>query len=166
MTDADLRIALREEFAAIEGDIMYAEKAHFDLERIGARTHSILGLTAAIASAIAAATILRGAASWIPGSAAVVATVASAMLTFVRPSENAQKHLGAGNSLGALRVLVRQTANLDLTFPALADLALLRVRVGELSAAKAEIDRTAPAISERSFRHARRKIKRGDFVRD
>jgi hypothetical protein len=102
----------------------------------------------------------------ISGVLALVAFLASAVVTFVEPEEKASQHLTAGRALGALRVRARQHRELDPHEQATLDQSRWRVYADDLSAAKAQADAAAPALSERRFRQARHKIRANRYKHD
>ncbi|GAA2220708.1 hypothetical protein GCM10010413_10090 [Promicromonospora sukumoe] len=155
--------AVEQELAALEEDLLWTEKAHFAAAESLARVNFWVGIVATIAASVAAATVLADATPVIAGIAALIAAIASGLLTFLKPTEAENNHLDAGRKLGALRVRVRQALRLDL-FPDLdTDPQELRGLVLGFAAEKAEIDKDAPATSGRAFSAARKKIEAGHF---
>lgn len=155
---------LEDEADRLANDLLYTEKTHFAAAESAQRLHRILGGSAAVAGAVAAAAVI---AAWLPALAALAALIASAssaVLTLVNPQESAQQHLDAGRALAALRVEVRQTRELDLVPEASVPLQDVRNALKLFAVRKAEIDRSAPGLQERSFRRARVKVGRGDFA--
>lgn len=94
---------------------------------------------------------------------ALLATVASGVVTLVTPQEKAQQHLDAGRDLGALRVQVRQTLDLDLLSGELDALAAARRAAADYAERKAAVDRAAPAITDASYRDGKQRIDAGEF---
>jgi hypothetical protein len=159
---SDLRGRVAAELASIQEDVLYTEKAHFAAAEARGRVHLLLGLTAAVSAAVSAATIVADGSATAAGMAALISAIASGVLTFLRPEEAAQKHLDAGRDLGALRVRLRQAVSLDLAHEGVPPEDARR-RAAVLAQEKADIDRSAPALSGLAFRHAQKKIDRGDF---
>lgn len=151
------------ELKAIEQDVLWTEKAHFATAAFYARLHLWLGIIATVAAAVAAATIVAKTVPAISGSAAVIAAVASGIVTFLKPQETEQQHLTAGRRLGALRVNVRQALSLDLHPASPEQLETWRALAAQFAEEKAQIDADAPGTSNRAFRAARRKIEAGHF---
>lgn len=154
-----LAAALAAEGERLSCDLIYSEKAHFAAAEWHRRTHDVLGLTAAIAAAAAAASLLKDA-PLLTGALALIASIASAALTFEKPDKQAEQHLVAGRRLGALRVELRQLMQIDLGHVQDED---VRKRLGKLTARKADIDQSAPGTSQRQFEKAQKKIDSGDF---
>lgn len=161
---SDYRAAISAELERLEEDMLFTEKGHFVAAEELKRAHRWLGLIATVSAAAAAATIVADNSPVVSGSLALVAALASAMLTFVKPEEGAAQHLSAARVLGAVRVLARQNREVDLHPDAMEDRTAWRKYVAEIGAAKKEADAAAPSISDRRFEKARRKIDAGHFV--
>lgn len=151
------------ELRRLHEDLLYTEKAHLSAAQSRSRTHLVLGLLSTAGAAVAAGGIIAEKQHVIAGVAALVAAIASAILTFRKPEEAAQQHLGAGRDLAALRVQVRQHLALDLHNESPADPGTWRAIVATISDSKAALDRSAPPITDAAFKQARRKITAGDF---
>lgn len=151
------------ELRAMEEDLLWTEKAHFATATTYARMHLWLGVVATIAAAVAAASIVAKALPVISGSAAVIAAITSGIVAFLKPQDTEQKHLAAGRRLGALRVKVRQSLNLDLHPSRPVDPDAWRASAKTFAEEKAKIDTDAPGTSNRAFQAARRKIEAGHF---
>jgi hypothetical protein len=155
--------AVKQELAALEEDLLWTEKAHFAAAGTLARVNFWVGVVATIAASVAAATVLADATPVVTGVAALIAAIASGLLTFLKPTEAEGHHLDAGRRLGALRVRVRQALRLDLLTPLDVEPRELRELVLGFATEKAEIDTDAPATSGRTFSTARKKIEAGHF---
>lgn len=164
---SDYRLAIARELLALEEDLLYTEKAHFAAAEELQRVHLLLGLTATLSAAVSVASVVTEAGPLWSGIPALVASLASAVLTFVKPDEKAAQHLGAGRSLGQIRVRSRQHRELGLQEQATPpNPKRWRGYVDEIGKAKAETDQSAPATSNRHFRKAQAKIQAGHFVHD
>jgi hypothetical protein len=155
--------AVKRELAALEEDLLWTEKAHFAAAETLARVNFWVGIVATVAASVAAATVLADATPVVTGVAALIAAIASGLLTFLKPTEVEGHHLDAGRKLGALRVRVRQALRLDLFADLDVEPQELRALVLGFAAEKAEIDKDAPATSGRAFNAARKKIETGHF---
>jgi hypothetical protein len=153
--------AERDELARLQEDILYTEKAHFAAADRARLAHLSLGIVATVSSAAAAATIVGDTGPTLPAVLALVGTLASALLTFLKPEQVAQQHLAAGRDLGAIRVQARQVANLDL-----GRVDDARPVIRDLAEQKAAVDRAAPGVGNRAFERGRKKISSGDFDHD
>lgn len=154
--------ALASEGSQVDCDLLYTEKSHFAAAERLRWVHLWLGCVAAGASAAAAATLLREI-SAVTGALALLGAIGTALLTFLKPDQQAECHLAAGRQLGALRVELRQLIRLDLGHLPEQD---VRERLAEITNRKAGIDASAPGTTERDFRAASKKIARGDFEDD
>ncbi|MGB3763595.1 MAG: SLATT domain-containing protein [Ornithinimicrobium sp.] len=162
----DVRNAVEDELKRLEEDILYTEKGHFSASNEHGRVHLALGLLATITSAVAATTIIGKSDPWVPGVLALIAAVASAVLTFVKPDERAAQHLQSGRALGALRVRIRQTRTIDLPADHDVDAATWKTAIQDLTTQKTDADNSAPPVSDRIFKKAQQKIQQGDFKHD
>lgn len=153
--------AERDELARLQEDILYTEKAHFAAADRARLAHLSLGIVATVSSAAAAAAIVGDTGPTLPAVLALVGTLASALLTFLKPEQVAQQHLAAGRHLGAIRVQARQVATLDL-----GRVDDARPLVRDLAEQKAAVDRAAPGVGNRAFKRGRKKISSGDFDHD
>jgi hypothetical protein len=151
------------ELKRLEEDILYTEKAHFAQADNLRVVHYVLGGLATLASALAAASAVKSAPDW-AALLALIATTASALITFVKPESRAEQHLGSARSLGALRVRIRQVYSLDLheDRPEAGD--QWRAAVEDFAKQKADIDVSSPNTGELAFRGGKKKIERGDFL--
>lgn len=158
-----LLAAAKQELEALEEDLLWTEKAHFASAEVLARCNFWVGIASTVAASVAAATVLTEAAPAVTGVAALIAAIASGLLTFLKPKDAQERHLKAGRRMNALRVQIRQALRLDLS-PALNPAPeSLRNLAREFAQEKAQIDAEAPATSNRAFRAARKKIEAGHF---
>ena len=156
--------ALRAELAHLTSDLIHTEKAHFAAAQKHLRLHRALGLVATVAGALAAAAVVSDTNQTAAALLALLASLSSGVLTFVKPQEKAQQHLDAGRDLGALRVQVRQTHDLDLAAPTPDALTAVRDTASRYAAAKAAVDHAAPAITDAAYREGKTKIDAGEFT--
>lgn len=163
---ADVRKAVDDELRRLEEDILYTEKGHFAASDEHSRVHLGLGLLATITAAVAATTIIGKSDPWIPGVLALIAAVASAVLTFVKPDERAAQHLQSGRALAALRVRIRQTRTIDLAADGVVNAAAWKAAIEDLTTQKSDVDSAAPPVSDRFFKKAQQKIQAGNFGHD
>lgn len=159
MTDA-LETA-RVEIERLEEDLLYTEKAHLAAASTLRKVHTRLGVFATVTAAASVAAIVAESTAWVPGILALVASISSAVLTFVKPDERATQHLQAGRALGSLRVRMRQFRTLGLLHGMAPD--AVRESVASLSEDKAAADAAAPALSDRAFVRGKKAIEAGRF---
>jgi len=149
------------EIERLEEDVLYTEKAHFAAAATLHKVHTRLGVFATFGAAASVATIIAKSSTWVPGLLALAASIASAVLTFVKPDERGTQHLQAGRALGALRVRMRQFRSLELVD----DVAPQDVResIASLSQEKAIAHAGAPVLSDRAFKRGKKAIEAGLF---
>lgn len=162
----DYRQGVVDELRRLEEDMLYTEKAHFAAGEELSRAHLVLGILATLAAAASVATIVGEASAVISGGLALIASLASAVLTFVKPEEKAAQHLSAARLLGDIRVRARQHRELDLHSESGVARDEWRTYAQQISAAKAEVDQSAPSVSDRRFAKGRKKIQSGEFIHD
>lgn len=165
----DCVVTFRDECLAeldrLREDVFWTEKTHFAAASHMLGAHYTLGVIATIASAAAATTIATSA-PVAAGIAAVVATIASALITFLKPESRAQQHQGTGRRLGVLRVQIRQSTLLDLAADHPEDFTKWRLLAADFAAQKADIDSSAPGLGSWALRTAHKKIEAGHFVHE
>lgn len=161
-TDSAREQALAKEGSQVQCDLLYTEKAHFAAAENLRRTFIGLGATSTTAAAAASAAIVKDH-SDAAGVLALLAAVASALLTFLRLDQRAEAHLAAGRQLGTIRVELRQLMHLDLGYEPDQD---VRDQIADIANRKADIDASSPGLTERNLQRASKKIQRGDFDDD
>ena len=162
----DYRTAISAELQKMEEDMLYTEKAHFVAAEELKRVHLCIGLIATVSAAASVTSIVASGPQVISGTLALIAALASATLTFVKPDEKAAQHLVAARTLGAVRVKARQHREIDLHPQRPEDVTAWRRYVEQIGEAKSEVDGAAPSLSERRFRKGRAKIGAGHFSHD
>ncbi|WP_431837054.1 SLATT domain-containing protein [Cellulomonas sp. Y8] len=161
-TDA-LRDAIVRELEDLAEDMQWTEKTHFAHAEALDRVNLWLGLGSTISASVAAATVVGDVAPVVTGVCALLAAIASGVLTFLKPRDTATRHLNAARQLGALGVRVRQAVRIDLA-PALgAEPSSWRDLAHEIAQEKARIDQDSPGTGKRAFDTARDKINAGHF---
>lgn len=157
-----LREDVLAEFARVETDLLYTEKAHFCASEQFRVMHLVLGGFAAVASAATAATVLdkRTALSAVLTLAAAVAT---GTITFVKPLSLAERHVLCARRLGDLRFRLRQCKVLDGHAKSGITDGELRARVGVFTLEKQQFLEDAPTTGPLAFRRAQSKINAGHF---
>ena len=163
---ANFHSAICGELLKMEEDMLYTEKAHFVAAEELRKVNLWVGLVATVAAAASVASIVASGPKVISGVLGLLAAIASATMTFVRPEEKAAQHLSAAKALGVTRVKTRQYREIDLNSEQPEHVAEWRRMVTEIGEAKGRADHAAPSISERRFQKARRKIQAGDFSHD
>ena len=155
-------VSAEEELRQLIDDMLYTEKTHLAASERLKRIHLRLGLVSTVLAAAAGATIV---ANWtvVAGLLALGATVASGVLTFMKPDAVAEQHLGAGRQLARIRVRARQLVDLDLHTLGTTE---LRAAISAVADDKAGVDDVAPATTNKDFSAAQKAIQAGTYDRD
>lgn len=157
-----LRREVIAEFERLEEDLLFTEKAHFAAAEHFRALHYVLGMTAAVASAATAASALDDR-SKLAAGLSIVATVAAALFTFLKPEATAARHVGAARQLGDLRFRIRQARLLDAHEGSMLDDSQLRELARAFTAEKQALLKDAPTTSPFAFWRGSRKIESGHF---
>lgn len=158
----EYRDTLLVELNKLETDLLYTEKAHFCAAEHFKAIHFLFGGLAAASAAATAADIANSDNPWatlLP----LIAAVAAAIVTFVKPLATAERHVVCGRQLGALRTRVRQIRDLEGRDDSGVPDSVLRERIAELSDDKTLLHVDAPTTGPLAFWRAQRKAKKGHF---
>jgi hypothetical protein len=150
--------ALRREAERIEEDATYSSKSHFNAEGTWERRHYWLGIPAAVLAAIAGASFNSH-----PELASVFALLASlltGLITFLKPNERATMHRAAAGQFLALRNDARLFREVELFQTE--RLNELPERLKALSATRNELNQKGPSIPRGAFVAARKGIEEGE----
>jgi hypothetical protein len=159
------RRGLVDELNKLDTDLLYTEKAHFCAAEHFKFLHFLFGGLAAVTAAATAAEVANSDSPWAT-ALPLIAAVAAAVVTFVKPLATAERHVVCGRQLAGLRVRVRQVRDLDgRDDSGLADSAL-REQITELSEEKADLHVDAPTTGPLAFARAQRKVRKGHFSYD
>lgn len=157
-----LRTEVVAEFERLEEDLLYSEKAYFAAAEHFRALHYLLGVTAAVASGATAASAFDDR-SKLAAALAIVATVAAALVTFLKPEATAARHVEAARQLGDLRFRIRQARLLDAHDDSLLDGGQLRELARTFTAEKQALLADTPTTGPFAFWRGSRKIKSGHF---
>lgn len=158
-----LKDEARAEIEMLDEDIFWTEKSHFAAAGDGRALNFALGGIATIGAALATVGFVTSSFPVVAGISAGTATLASALVTFVRPTAEAQKHSAAAKALNALRVKLRQYLLFDFA-DEVEDPERWRTVLAELAADKAAIDGPAPHVSNFAMWRAGRRIRARKFA--
>lgn len=159
---ASLREEINAEFERLEEDLLYTEKALFAASEHYRLLHYTLGASAAIASAITAVSAMNDYPALSIGLS-VIAAVAAALLTFLKPEATATHNVDAARQLADLRSKIRQVRVLDAHNESPITTSDLRNRAAAFTAEKQLLLSDAPTTGPLSYRRGARKINKGDF---
>jgi hypothetical protein len=153
--EGEIKAAFSAELSRIEEDCIHSAKAHFNAgARLGC-LHWMLGGSAAVASALAGASLFADF-PIISGVLALVAAVLTSLVTFLKPSERAAKHQDAGNQYLAVRGEARRLRLLFLPQWQNADDA--RDAVESVAERHSDLNRAALPFTRGDFEKARKGI--------
>lgn len=151
--------ALRREALRLEEDVLYSSKGHFNAEDAWVRRHYLLGIPATILAAAAAATVFKSQPE-VASICALLASLLTGLMTFLKPNERAAMHRAAAGQYLALRNDARFFREIDLLQSERPTELPDRLRV--LSAARNELNQKSPSIPRQAFLAARRGIVEGE----
>ena len=155
---SDLTYKLIAEARRIEEDCNHSSKGHYYDSKRWSRHHLTVGLPAAILGGIAGLLAFNG---WpqIAGSSALISAVLATILTFLKPSERAENHSSAAGQYLALRNQTRMFREIDLEETGFTP--STKARLAELAKKRDELNQTCPAISQKSYKLAKKDIDAG-----
>lgn len=157
-----LRDEVVAEFQRLEEDLLYTEKAHFAAAEHFRVLHYLLGVTAAVASGATAASAFNDH-STVAATLSIVAAIAAALVTFLKPEATAIRHVDAARKLGDLRFRIRQARLLDTHSDSLRGDDQLRELATTFTAEKQALLADTPTTGPLAFWRGSRKIKFGNF---
>lgn len=151
--------ALRREAERLEEDSTYSSKSHFNAEQVWERRHYWLGIPATAFAAIAGAALFKSYGEL--GSAlALLASLLTGLMTFLKPNERAAMHRVAAGQFLALRNDARIFREVELLQTE--RLQELPERLKALSATRNELNQKSPSIPRSAFVAARKGIEEGE----
>lgn len=160
MADDDKIIsALIKESERIEEDSIHSAKAHFNAGDTWKRRHYWLGIPATALGAGAGAAIVKDC----PELAAILslcATILTALVTFLKPTERASAHKTAGDQYLALRNDTRIFREIELLESE--DICVKSDKLKALAQRRNELNQSGPEIPWRAFEKARQGINEGE----
>lgn len=149
------------ELRDLRNDVFWTEKGHFTMAGVWRAAHLVVGLIAAVSSALAAALLTGEGNEGAAGACSVLSAVMAALLTFLKPRDAADRHLVAGRKLGQLRVELRQCERFELASGVGAS--ALHSRLAALAADKASIDDASPHLPNAAMSLVQRRVQAGAF---
>lgn len=158
MNSENLVLALRKEADRIEEDSIHSAKGHFNAAGIWKRRHYHLGIPATILGALAGAAMLK---DWpvVASLLSLAATILTALVTFLKPTERASEHKTAGDQYLALKNDTRVFREVELLLQngeSHAD------KLKALSQRRNELNQGSPEILRKAFEQARDGIAGGE----
>lgn len=160
MADRDAELEpITEEAKRIEEDALHSSQSQFEAARQWNGWHLGIGISATIAGAVAAASVL-GQCPIVAGLFAILAAILSGVATFVKPSERAVSCLNAGNAYNALRNDVRIFRTVQCT----SDTSIedLRSALHAFNSRRNTLNNEAPSPPRRAYLRGRTRIEEGE----
>lgn len=151
---------LRKEAERIEEDSDFTAQGHYNASAVWKSGHRWLGILATIASALTAGAALKEYSREAVAICSVIAGVLTAVLTFLRPSEESDRHHRAGDQSLAVRNRVRFFRNIDLLTRDKTDKELVE-SLRALTDERNVVLKASPIIPRRAFERARKDIEAG-----
>lgn len=145
----------------IEEDAKHSSKGHFNAAKRWNYYHYSMGIAATIFAAIAGASALSDFDNGIiiAGVSSIIATILSALATFVNPNEKSDLHHKAGTDFSALKNAARIFYNIEVS-----DLNNEQAfkSIKSLANRRDELNRKSPQIPPHAFKSAKSGIDRGE----
>jgi len=151
---------LKKEAERIIEDSDFTAQGHYNAAAAWRFRHRWIGIAATAFSALTAAGALK---EWAPASIAifsVIAGVLTAVFTFLKPSEEADRHHRAADQSLAIRNRVSFFRNLVLMLPDKTDAELVEA-LQQLAEERNAVLKASPIIPRRAFEQARKDIESG-----
>jgi class 3 adenylate cyclase len=160
MTDnAKMMQALARECERIEEDSIHSAKGHFNAGNTWRRRHYWIGIPATVLGAGTGAAIVKGCPE-LAGLLSLAATILTALVTFLKPSERASAHKTAGDQYLALRNDTRFFREIQMLQPEESCNHSEELRA--LAQRRNELNQGSPEIPRRAFLRARQGIDEGE----
>jgi hypothetical protein len=155
----NLIAALCKEAERIEEDSIHSAKGHFNTAVIWNRRHYWLGVPATAFGALAGAAFVKDCPE-IASLLSLAATILTALVTFLKPTERASEHKTAGDQYLALRNDARLFREIELLAPE--DGQPLTDKIKALSQRRNELNQGSPEIPSKAFERAKIGIANGE----
>jgi len=151
--------ALTRECERIEEDSIHSAKGHFNAGDTWRRRHFWIGIPATVLGAGTGAAIVKGYPE-LAGMLSLAATILTALVTFLKPSERASAHKTAGDQYLALRNDTRFFREIQLLEPE--ESCNHSEELKALAQRRNELNQGSPEIPRRAFVKAREGIDEGE----
>jgi hypothetical protein len=157
--DENLLVELVKEAGRVKEDAEHSAKGHFEAARVWGNCNKWIGVTATVLAAVAGASALAeyGVAS---AGIAVVVAILTGLLTFLKPSECASRHLKAGNAYNGVRNDARIFANIECHETALGG--DLKEQLADLNSRRNVLNTDSPQIPRWAYKKGKAGIDAGE----
>lgn len=158
----DLRDAIARRANELAVDALFSEKGQYADAATWRRVHYFLGGSSTLAAACAGGAFLQeNPSGWIPAGLAFVAATTSALMTFLKPDEQATRHHRSGVAYRALRRELQHFVHVDLARADLSEANLAEQQKG-FDARYGEIQKEAAPTSGAAYAKAKKQIAAGE----
>lgn len=151
--------ALRKEAERIEEDTIHSAKGHFNAADTWRRRHYWLGIPATIFGALAGAAIVKNCQE-LAGILSLLATILTALVTFLKPTDKASSHKTVADQYLALRNDTRIFREIEVFEDE--DGKSLSDKLKSLAARRNELNQSSPDMPRKAFEAARKGINEGE----
>ncbi len=158
MNSENLILALRKEAERIEEDSTHSAKGHFNAADIWRCRHYWLGIPATILGALAGAAMVK---DWpvVASLFSLAATILTALVTFLKPTERASEHKTAGDQYLALKNDARIFREIELLIQ---DGKSHAEKIKALAQRRNELNQGSSEIPRKAFERAKDGIANGE----
>jgi hypothetical protein len=160
MSSDKLLQELRDEASRLEEDCNYSARGHYNAAAGWRICHKCLGVAATGFSALTAAAVLK---EWSPISVAVCSVIAAlltAVLTFLKPSDESDRHHRAADQSLVIRNRARFFRNIEAASDEKRERELVET-LKRLSEERNAILKSSPIIPKLAYRKAKKDIEKG-----
>ena len=159
MSENELIDAMKREALRIEEDATYSSKGHFNAEANWILRNYFLGVPATILAALAGATLVKSCPE-LASICALLSSLLTGLMTFLKPNERASIHRSAGVQFLALKNEIRIFREVELLqAERLND---LTEKLKNLSSVRNDLNQNSPSIPRSAFLAARKGIEDGE----
>jgi hypothetical protein len=156
---SELTNALKQEAQNIEEDSIHSAKSHFNASSTWSGRHYWIGIPATVLGAAGGAAAIKSCPG-IAGVLALLATILTGLLTFLKPAERASTHKTAGDQYLALRNDARIFHQVELLSQL--DMMANTDHLKALSQRRNELNQGSPDIPKSAFAAAKKGIDAGE----
>jgi hypothetical protein len=159
--DPKLRDEIEKEAKRIEEDALHSGKGHYNAASPWRFWHRMLGVIAAVGSALAGVVVLKEWSPILAASAAAVATIASVIVATLKLNEEADRHHRAGDRYFSIKNKARILRNLELIQNEASDEKLVTA-IKSMSSELNDARSGAPGIGRRFYKQAKKGLDAGE----
>ncbi|GHV50886.1 hypothetical protein FACS1894168_2570 [Deltaproteobacteria bacterium] len=155
----EILVALCKEAKRIEEDTTYSSKSHFNAAASWEFMNKCLGIPSVVLAALVGTTLIKNCPE-IASVCALVASLLTALMTFLKPNDKAAMHRASGNQYLSLRNEIRYFRTIDLVNAKSTDDLVKILR--SFGSRRDKLNQTCPSIPRRAFEMACKGIEEGE----